>query len=109
MADTQTGTLVLRDDEGNYFLVPHETVEQGRVPAEHKAEVERLIREQEDVHGHMLHALFTPLAVIVVGTVLVVREINQQNTVGQAPLPGPGGIPTGSPETISTGGGPQRI
>jgi hypothetical protein len=109
MAEAQTGTLVLRDDEGNYFLVPQETVEKGRVPAEQKAEIERLIGEQEDVQGHIWHALFTPLAVIVVGTVLVVREVNQQNTVGQAPLPGPGGIPTGSPETISTGGGPQKI
>ncbi|MGH2587102.1 MAG: hypothetical protein ACRDJE_19490 [Dehalococcoidia bacterium] len=107
MTNEQTGTLVLKDQAGNYFLVPQETLEQGRVPEEHTAEVERVFADQGDVQGHIWHALFTPAAIIATGVVLIVRELNKP--VEQAPLPGPGGIPTGSPETISTGGGPQRI
>ena len=53
MTNEQTTALVLKDGMGNYFLVPQETLERGRVPEEHKAEVERLISEQhDDVRGH---------------------------------------------------------
>lgn len=59
MTNAQTGTLVLQDGAGDYFLVPQETLEQGRVPGEHKAEVERLVAEAaqggadgEDVQGY---------------------------------------------------------
>jgi hypothetical protein len=45
MTDAQIGTLVLKDATGNYFLVAQATVEQGRVPEEHRAEVERLVAE----------------------------------------------------------------
>jgi hypothetical protein len=109
MTNEQTNMLVLKDQTGTYFLVPPETLEQGRVPAEQTAEVERLIAEQHDVQGHTpLHLLhLIPVAIIATGAYLVIRETTKP--VEQAPLPGPGGIPTGSPETISTGGGPQRI
>jgi hypothetical protein len=60
-AETSTTTtngqhvaLVLKDGAGNYFLVPKETLEQGRVPAEHTAEVEQLIAAggpDEDTQG----------------------------------------------------------
>lgn len=57
---SDTGTLVFRDGEGEYFLLPRATLEQGRVPVERKAEVERLIAESageasaegDDVRGH---------------------------------------------------------
>lgn len=49
---SDTGSLVFRDGEGDYFLVPREALEQGRVRDEDKAEVERLLAESDDVHGH---------------------------------------------------------
>lgn len=60
MTESQTSTLVFKDQAGDYFLVPRATVEQGRVPDERKAEVERLIAEtgggvsdnDDDVRGH---------------------------------------------------------
>lgn len=60
MADTQTSALVVQDGEGAYFLVSRATLEQGRVPDERRAEVERLIAENageasaggDDVRGH---------------------------------------------------------
>jgi hypothetical protein len=33
--------------------------------------------EHEDVQGYWIHALFTPIAVIATGTVLVVQEVNK--------------------------------
>ena len=53
MTNEQTGTLVFKDQAGEYYLLPQATLERGRVSAEHKAEVERLISEQhDDVQGH---------------------------------------------------------
>lgn len=51
-------TLVLKDSGGNYFLVPMEALERGRVPAEQRAEVERAIDAQGDVQGYVV-----PLAI----------------------------------------------
>lgn len=53
---------MIKDGEGNYFLVPCDTLERGRVPAEQTTEIERLIAEsanaqpgvQDDVQGHVL-------------------------------------------------------
>ena len=51
----RAGTLVLKDTAGDYFLVPLETLERGRVPAERRPEIERLISEhQGDVQGHAM-------------------------------------------------------
>lgn len=53
MANEQITVLVLKDSTGDYFLVPPKMLEGGRVPAEHKADVERLISEQhDDVQGY---------------------------------------------------------
>jgi hypothetical protein len=43
MTKAQTGTLVLKDATGSYFLVAQETLEQGRVPVERTAELEQMI------------------------------------------------------------------
>jgi len=45
MTNEQTGTLVLKDAAGSYFLVSQEALERGRVPEERKDEVERLVAE----------------------------------------------------------------
>jgi hypothetical protein len=48
--------IVFTDQAGEYFLLPQELLEQGRVPAEHRVEVKRLVSETEgdDVAGHMV-------------------------------------------------------
>jgi hypothetical protein len=59
MTIAHTGTLVLKDGAGNYFLVSQETLERGRVPEEHKAEMEEAIVAAQggaggdDVQGHL--------------------------------------------------------
>jgi hypothetical protein len=52
MANIEHVELVVKDAEGNYFLVPHETLERGRVPEEQRAEIERLIGDA-DTTGHL--------------------------------------------------------
>jgi len=60
MTNAETGTLVLKNQAGDYFLVPQETLERGRVPAEHTAEVEEAIAGGQggtggdDVEGYAL-------------------------------------------------------
>lgn len=48
--------MVFKDQAGEYYLLPQATLERRRVPAEHEAEVERLVSETEgdDVAGHIL-------------------------------------------------------
>ncbi|MGH2603326.1 MAG: hypothetical protein ACRDJ9_28580 [Dehalococcoidia bacterium] len=46
-------SLVFTDRDQNYYLIPVEVFERGRVPAEHKAAVEEAMREQ-DVSGYYL-------------------------------------------------------
>jgi hypothetical protein len=58
MTNPQGNTLVLKDQTGSYFLLSQETLEQGRAPEEHTAEIERLIAaaqggaDGDDVQGH---------------------------------------------------------
>jgi hypothetical protein len=70
MTDVQTGTLVLKDATGSYFLVPQAVLEQGRVPAEHTAELEQLIAaggpDGDDVQGHRLrYVVLGPVTIAV--------------------------------------------
>ena len=44
-------SLVFSDHDQNYYVIPVEIFERGRVPAERKAEVEEALREHE-VTGH---------------------------------------------------------
>ncbi len=51
----QTSALVLKNATGDYFLVPQETLEEWRVAEGRKAEVDRLLAEQqEDVQGYIV-------------------------------------------------------
>jgi hypothetical protein len=47
MTNIEDNTLVVKDAAGNLFLVPHEMLEQGRVPEEQRAEIERLIGDAD--------------------------------------------------------------
>jgi hypothetical protein len=68
MTTEQTGTLVLKDEAGHYFLVAQETLERARVPAEHKAELERLLTEPgADASGYMVSTTYTLFRVLNAG------------------------------------------
>lgn len=61
MTNEQTSTLVFKDQAGEYYLLPLETLERGRVPADHKAELEQVIAAahqggagDDDVQGYLL-------------------------------------------------------
>jgi len=75
MANAETSTLVLRDQAGEYFLVPQARLEQGRVPAEHTAEIERLIAASGavggDVQGYAI-PLIVPVVIIGVELALII-------------------------------------
>ena len=43
MTTTQASMLLVKNQAGDFFLLPGASLEQGRVPAEHTAELERLI------------------------------------------------------------------
>jgi hypothetical protein len=49
---TMAHALVIKDQAGDYFLLPKELIERSRVPDEHKAEIERLASESEEVTGY---------------------------------------------------------
>lgn len=53
MADTQSNVLVLKDTAGSYIALPEEVLAQYRLPHAHDDEVERLLTEADDVHGHL--------------------------------------------------------
>jgi hypothetical protein len=40
-------SLVVTDRQGNYYLIPTESFERGRVPEERRAEIERAMQEHE--------------------------------------------------------------
>ncbi|MGH2584072.1 MAG: hypothetical protein ACRDJE_04090 [Dehalococcoidia bacterium] len=56
--DEQFGVLVFKNEAGDYFLVPQELLERGRVPAERTAEVERLIAASDDTGGYAIQDRF---------------------------------------------------
>lgn len=64
-ADAQSSTLVFKDQAGDYFFLPQEALERGRVPEEHRAEVERLVAERDDVSGHV-----APIVIFFAGALL---------------------------------------
>ena len=95
MADTETNitaaapaqVLVLKDQVGDYFLLPQETLERGRVPQERKAEIEQLIAErQTDVQGYVgfiAHAVISLAQAVAIGAGALYRqyELSQEEIV----------------------------
>jgi hypothetical protein len=55
MTNALKGMLVLKDEAGAYYILPQELLEQGRVRAEHTAEVEQVFAsaEADDVTGYL--------------------------------------------------------
>ena len=71
MTTDQTTTLVLKDQAGDYYLVPQELLERGRVPQEQTAEVERLIAEQPDVQGYGGPLVFLTVCVAIADAAMI--------------------------------------
>jgi hypothetical protein len=61
MMASRSRTLIVKDGAGSYFLLSQETLEQGRVPEEHTAAVERLMAAVS-VGGDAVQGYATPLA-----------------------------------------------
>lgn len=51
MANDERDVMLFGDAEGNYYLLPRDVVEAGRVPEEQKPQVQELIG---DVSGHII-------------------------------------------------------
>ena len=51
---TTTPLLLFKNEAGDYFVLPQETLERSRVTEEAKAEVERLVAEAGEVSGYDL-------------------------------------------------------
>ncbi len=83
MTDNQTFALILKNQEGDYFVLPQELVEQRRVPEERRAEIEQLLAEQPDTQGHFFWIpFFVALAggsAIVGGTALIIDEATKDS------------------------------
>ena len=55
MTTTPKDMLLLKDEAGDYYVLPQELLKRGRVPAEQTAEAERAFAaaEADDVAGHL--------------------------------------------------------
>ncbi|MGH2584381.1 MAG: hypothetical protein ACRDJE_05650 [Dehalococcoidia bacterium] len=85
MTTEQATVLVLKDQSGDYFLLPEALLEQGRVPAEHTVEVEQLIADSDDVSGHII-ALAVNLALRRPDLAQVVADaVNRARAMGLTP------------------------
>jgi hypothetical protein len=68
MTDEQTRTLVFTNEAGDYFLLSQASIERGRVPEEHKAEIDGLIAEAGgDVSGYVATVTYSLLRAINAG------------------------------------------
>jgi len=84
--------LVLKDEAGEYYLLPREALERGRVPVEEKAKVEQQIAGSDDVVG------YAPVNVGLVTGALYISAGAQ--LIGEGAQ---GGDPIGGLQSIATG------
>jgi predicted methyltransferase len=77
-SESKSPVLVLENEAGDYFVVPHAVVERGRVAEERKAELERLIAEPDDVTGHtyLLRELAVRIYVAQLDNMLIQMIVN---------------------------------
>jgi hypothetical protein len=90
MTNEQTSTLVFKDATGNYFLVPQDALERGRVPEVRKAEVEQIIAAQGSATGDDTEGYILPLIYVAAFSVGLAAGI------GFGPLPDIPGVTTGT-------------
>lgn len=85
MTTTRGNTLVFKDQARDYYLLPRETLAQGRVPAERTAEVERLVAEttaaeRDDTQGYFIPAFLVYCAAAGIGSAIII------GSTGDAPI-----------------------
>lgn len=105
IAESESRVLVLKSDASDYFVVPRDALERGRVPADKKAEVERLIAQSagapaaagDDTQGHFWPIVWA--AEIAVGVAVIIGWSGPDVPTG--PSTGGGGASPG-------GGAPSR-
>jgi hypothetical protein len=84
MQADQSVTLILKDQAGDYFLVPYELIERHRAPAEQKAEVERTLaaaapigEDGDDAQGFVLLPMGIVLIAAAVYTADAIRRVQE--------------------------------
>ena len=70
--------VVLRDEEGNYYLLPKRMVEAARVPAEHVAQLEEAL--EPEVAGHAMRGGFDFAGLVDIGPSRHSDPIHQDGT-----------------------------
>jgi hypothetical protein len=83
MSNAETATLVFKDQAGEYYVLPLEALERGRVPAEQKVALEEQLAamspasdEGDDVQGYLRCEDATQIARIYGLTSLVLFQIS---------------------------------
>jgi hypothetical protein len=74
---TTQDTVIFKDQAGDYYLIPQGTLERGRVPAGHRADVERLVAEstvagQDDTQGYFIPAFLIYCAGAAIGSAILI-------------------------------------
>jgi hypothetical protein len=64
MTTTQDSMLVFKDQAGDYFAIPRETLERGRIPATHTAEIERVLAGATSAVSDDAEGYFWPIFVL---------------------------------------------
>jgi hypothetical protein len=75
MTRSESKAMVLRDAEGNYYVLPMDVVERARVPAERQAELEAAIGGNE-VSGYAMGGAVGGGIVALDGSYLVDEEVD---------------------------------
>jgi len=103
MINAETSTLVFKDGAGEYYLLPQEALERGRVPEEHKAEVERLLATATDAKdGADVQGYFWPILLLGLAGCKAAAVENSSPPVTPDPAPDLSSVlsSSASPETI---------
>ena len=90
MTSQQSQVLVLRDGEGNFYLISPEAIQAGRVPDDKKAALEQGLQESQDVAGFFFNRNFEQNF----------SNLNQSNTATAGNVMA-GGLAVLSPQTIT--------
>ena len=90
MTTQQNQVLVLRDGEGNFYLISGNALEAGRVPEDKKQMLEQALRESQDVSGFFFDPKFNT----------AFQTVGQSNIAGASNIAA-GGLSVLSPQTIT--------
>jgi hypothetical protein len=84
MVSEQSQAMVLRDSQGNYYVLPLDVVERARVPAERQAELEAAL-DTSEVSGYAMVGAVGGGIMNVDGSYLVDEQTDSWPVVGEAP------------------------